>query len=613
MKDHDNNSKPKASSHSYGPRGMMRPGEKPKNFKKSIGKLLKSIKPFYGLMIISLIFAIAGTAFNIVGPKLLGNITNEIQISVIEGININLEKIMSIGILLIALYIISFVFSLFQGLIMNKVSQNISKNFRSDISHKINKLPLSYFDTRYVGDVLSIVTNDIDTIGRTLNQSLSSLIISITTLIGVTIMMFTISWQLTVVVFVSLPVSALFLAVIMKFSQKYFKKQQSSLGKINGHIEENYSGHNIIKSFNASKKMKEKFNVINNELYESAWKSQFYSGIMMPIMNFISNLSYVAIAVVGGILAVGGKIMIGGIQSMLLYVQRFKQPISQIAQALTQLQSTAAAAERVFEFLDEKEMSDENNKYHVLENVKGKVEFKNVRFGYLPEKVVIKSFSAKALPGQKIAIVGPTGAGKTTIVNLLMAFYEVNEGDILIDDISTKLLKRENIRNLFGMVLQDTWLFAGTIEENIAYSKQNASLEDVKRACEMANISHFIESLPGGYQMILDDDSNISQGQRQLLTIARAMLEDAPMLILDEATSNVDTRTEILIQEAMDKLMKGRTTFVIAHRLSTIKNADLILVMNEGNIIEIGNHQDLLSKSGFYADLYNSQFDKNIA
>jgi ATP-binding cassette subfamily B protein len=560
-------------------------------------------------MVIALIAATGGTIFNIVGPKLLGNITNEVQISIFGGIAINLTKIASIGFLLIVLYVLSYIFTLSQGFIMNEVTQRISKKLRTDITTKINRLPLKYFDSRSYGDILSIVTNDVDSIGQTLNQSLVSLITSVTTVIGVIIMMLTISWVMTILVVAILPLSMLLMGLIMKSSQKYFRVYQNGLGAINGHIEEVYSGHNIIKVFNANKKAKSAFDQMNNRLYEGTWKSQFLSGLMMPVMSFVGNFSYVAVSVVGGILAVSGKVMIGGIQSMLQYVGRVSQPLMQIAQAFNQLQSTAAAAERVFAFLESEEMSNEFSIEKHVDEVKGDVEFSHVHFGYNEDKIIINDFSMKASAGQKIAIVGPTGAGKTTIVNLLMRFYELNSGDILIDNVSTKSIKRNNVHSLFGMVLQDSWLFKGTIRENLAYANQDATMEEIKSACQLANIDHFIESLPGGYDMMLTEDSSISEGQKQLFTIARAMIANPPMLILDEATSSVDTRTEILIQEAMDVLMQGKTTFVIAHRLSTIKNADLILVMKDGDIIETGNHQDLLNQNGFYASLYNSQFE----
>jgi ATP-binding cassette subfamily B protein len=603
-----------STGHGPGPGRGMGPmmGGKPKDFKKSMARLLKYIKPFYIPIIIALILAVFGAIFNIMGPKLLGKITSEIQLNIMAGAPINMKKISEIGLLLVCLYGLSFIFTTSQSMIMTKVTQKITQKLRTNISHKINRLPLRYFDSHSYGDVLSRVTNDVDTISQTLNQSIITLISSITTVISIIILMLTISPIMTLIALVTIPLSSIMMAVIMKKSQKYFRSQQQSLGALNGHIEEVYSGHNVIKVFNGSEKYKQKFDNINDKLCKSAYKSQFISGIMMPLTMFIGNISYVIVSVVGSILAISGKLLIGDIQSFIQYIRRFNMPLNNLAQMATTLQSTAAAAERVFEFLEEPELSNESYKTKSLENVKGEVEFRNVKFGYNPDQVIIKNFNAKALPGQKIAIVGPTGAGKTTLVNLLMRFYEINSGEILIDGVPVSELTRENIHSLFGMVLQDTWLFKGTILENLAYGKEGISEEDVVKACKIANVDHFITSLPGGYHMVLSDDSNISQGQKQLLTIARAIVQDAPMLILDEATSSVDTRSEILIQKAMDELMKGRTSFVIAHRLSTIKNADLIIVMKDGDILETGKHEELLSKNGFYADLYNSQFDNAL-
>lgn len=589
---------------------MLRGGQKPKDFKKSLIKLIKHLKPFYLGLIISLIFASFGAAFTIIGPRLAGEMTNEVQKGIMPFQTINLNKIASYGIWLIFLYVFSFVFSATQSLIMSDITQKTSKAFRSSIFMKINQLPLSYYDNHSFGDVLSRVTNDVDVIGQTLSQSLSQIIVSITSFIGVIIMMLTISWKLTIVAILFLPISFIIIRFVMKFSQKYFRSLQTNLGYINGHIEETYSAHNIIKVFDAGDKIKEEFDQYNGKLYQSAWRSQFFSGLMHPLMNFIMNISYVVITVYGGILAVAKEILIGDIQSLMIYIRLFTQPLVQLAQAATNLQSAVAAAERVFEFLAEEEVSDESNKQMKLTNVLGNVEFKNVKFGYLPNKTVIKNFNAKIDSGQKVAIVGPTGAGKTTLVNLLMRFYEIDEGDILIDGISINEMKREHVRSLFGMVLQDSWLFKGTIADNIAFGK-NVTLAEIKEASKTANVDHFIESLPNGYEMVLGEDSNISQGQRQLFTIARAMIQDAPMLILDEATSSVDTRTEILIQDAMDKLMKGRTSFVIAHRLSTIKNADIIFVIKDGDIVESGKHEELLRLNGFYHELYQSQFENN--
>jgi ATP-binding cassette, subfamily B, multidrug efflux pump len=598
-----------------GPRGMMSGGEKPKSMKLALKKLITYLKPFIPQLLLIMIFAMTGAGFGILGPKLLGEITNTVQAGIsfnpILGewfTNIDFNAIYQIVFILIGLYIASYGFNLTQGIMISRLTQKITKTLRTDLFNKMDKLPLKYFDKTSHGDTLSRMTNDIDTIGQALNSSVSQLFSSVTLIIGVFIMMLTISWQLTLVAIVSLPLSAMIIKFIMKRSQKYFRGQQKTLGKLNGHIEEAYSGQQILKSFKAEGKSQAIFDAHNKDLYNTSWKSQFFSGLMMPIMNFVGNISYVAISVLGGILAVSGKIMIGDIQSMLQYVRTFSQPLGQIAQAMTQAQSALAASERVFEFLAEEEMSIENDAVQ-LTNVKGNVEFKHVKFGYNPELEIIHDFNVKIQAGQKVAIVGPTGAGKTTIVNLLMRFYEVNSGDILVDGRSTKQMTRTNVHELFGMVLQDTWLFKGTIKDNLIYGKRDATMEEVIEASKTANVHHFIKSLPFGYDAILDENSQISQGQKQLLTIARAMVADAPMLILDEATSSVDVRTEILIQEAMDRLMKGRTTFVIAHRLSTIKNADLILVLKDGNVIETGHHQELLDQKGFYADLYNSQFE----
>lgn len=593
----------------HGPMGGSMIVEKPKNFKQSMKNLLVYVRKYNTLMIIAIIFAIVGTVFSIVGPKLLGNITNEVQIAIFSGQAMDLDKIKSIGILLAILYALSFVATVAQAFIMNIVTQRISKKLRTDISSKLNRLPLNYFDTRSYGDVLSIVTNDVDAIGQTLNRSIAGLITSVTTIIGVIIMMLTINVLLAVIIVLLVPLSMFLMMRIMKFSQKYFRVYQNGLGAMNGHIEEIYSGHNVVKVFNANKKARQEFDEYNNNLYEGSWKSQFFSGLMMPVMSFTGNVSYLVVGVVGGILAVSGKILIGGIQSMLQYVQKLSRPLMQIAQSMNQLQSTAAAAERVFAFLEAEELSDESSLDSVDMITRGNIDFSHVRFGYNKDKIIINDFNISIKDGQKIAIVGPTGAGKTTIVNLLMRFYELNSGDIKINGISTKTIKREDVHSMFGMVLQDAWLFKGTIKENLTYGNPNVTMDDVIKACKISNVHHFIESLPGAYDNIIDEDSSISQGQKQLLTIARAMIANPPMLILDEATSNVDTRTEILIQKAMDNLMVGKTTFIIAHRLSTIKNADVILVMKDGDVIETGNHEELLAKDGFYADLYNSQFD----
>ncbi|MCF7930774.1 MAG: ABC transporter ATP-binding protein/permease [Acholeplasmataceae bacterium] len=604
--------RPQSSGH--GP-GRVMIGEKPKSMKKALKQLLKYLKPHQFKLILVMLFAMTGAAFSILGPRLLGNITNEVQKGIAFSpltssfiVNINFDAIWRIVYILIGLYAGSYIFNITQGIIITRLTQKITKEMRSNLFDKMAKLPLKYFDKTSHGDTLSRMTNDIDTIGSALNSSVSTLFSSATLIVGVFIMMLTISWQLTIVAVLTLPLSAIIMRLIMKRSQKYFRAQQKILGKLNGHIEETYSGQQIIKAFNAEEKAEQTFDEHNEGLLNTAWKSQFFSGLMMPIMGFIGNLSYVAISVFGGILAVAGTLLIGDIQSMMQYIRTFSQPLGQIAQAMTQAQSALAASERVFEFLAEEEMEPEEESI-CLRNIKGEVEFKHVKFGYLEGKEIIHDLNVKIKAGQKIAIVGPTGAGKTTIVNLLMRFYDVNSGDILVDGISTKRMSRDYVHELFGMVLQDTWLFKGSIRDNLVYGRRDASMEEVIEASKTANVHHFVKSLPFGYDMVLDENSNISQGQKQLLTIARAMVADAPMLILDEATSSVDVRTEILIQEAMDQLMKDRTTFVIAHRLSTIKNADLILVLKDGNVIETGKHQELLDQNGFYADLYNSQFE----
>ncbi|MBQ8434781.1 MAG: ABC transporter ATP-binding protein, partial [Oscillospiraceae bacterium] len=503
-------------------------------------------------------------------------------------------------------YGLSAVFSYVQNFIMTTVTQRISKSLRTSISEKINKVPLNYFNKTSFGDVLSRVTNDIDMIGQTLNMSISTLVTSVTMFVGSLIMMIYTNWIMALAAVCATIIGFVIMGIVMGISQKHFIRQQNDLGCINGQIEEVYTGHNVVKVYNNTNNVTEEFEKVNNRLYESAWKSQFLSGIMMPVMNFIGNLGYVAVCVIGAVLVMDGKIDFGVIVAFMIYIRLFTNPLSQIAQAATSLQTTAAASERVFEFLEEEEMSDESDKTKKLETAKGDIEFKNVRFGYVPEKIIINNFSAKAKAGQKIAIVGPTGAGKTTMVNLLMRFYELNSGEIFIDGVSTSELTRENVHDLFCMVLQDTWLFEGTIRENIVYSKQGVSDEEIRKACKAVGIDRFIRTLPNGYDTVLNDKANLSAGQKQLITIARAMIDNKPLLILDEATSSVDTRTEIQIQKAMDNLTVGRTSFVIAHRLSTIKNADLILVMKDGDIIESGNHENLLEKNGFYAELYNS-------
>lgn len=593
-----------------GPGGRMQGGEKAKNFKGSMINLLGYSKGYLPYIITALVLAIAGTIFSLIGPNRLQDITDIIQEGFMSPDGVDTDEVTSIAIFLVVLYVLGFVFNYIQGFIMSTVTQRISRNLRNDISHKINNIPLSYFNKTSYGDVLSRVTNDVDMIGQSLNQSIVSVVTATTMFLGSLLMMFITNAIMAVTAVLTTIIGFLFMMLIMSHSQKYFAQQQRELGRVNGHIEEIYSGHNVVKVSNAMKGAGEKFEEINNKLYNSAWRSQFLSGLMMPIMSFIGNFGYVAVCVVGAALVMNGNISFGVIVAFMVYIRLFTSPLSQIAQAATSLQSAAAASERVFEFLGEEEMSDESSKTAVLENVKGDVEFRNVNFGYLPEKTIINNFSAHAKAGQKIAIVGPTGAGKTTMVNLLMRFYELNSGEILIDGVPTSDLTRKNVHDLFCMVLQDTWLFEGTVRENIVYSKKDVSDEEVVKACKAVGIDHFIRTLPKGYDTVLDDKANLSAGQKQLITIARAMVENAPLLILDEATSSVDTRTEAVIQEAMDKLTVGRTSFVIAHRLSTIKNSDLILVMKDGDIIESGNHEELLAKKGFYADLYNSQFEK---
>jgi ATP-binding cassette subfamily B protein len=599
-----------------GGHGAMRKVEKAKDFKGTMNKLAQYMKPYTLSIIIVIIFAIGGAAFSIVGPKILGKATTKLfeglvnKVMGVAGAAIDFEYIGNIVVLLLGLYIISAIFSFVQGYIMSGIAQKISYKLRKEISEKINRMPLKYFDTKTHGEVLSRVTNDVDTVSQTLNQSMSQIIISVVTIIGVLIMMISISWQMTLVALLILPVSmALIMAVVNK-SQKYFKSQQEFLGHVNGQVEEIYSGHNIMKAFNREEEAISKFEELNNNLYDSAWKSQFLSGMMMPIMTFIGNLGYVAVSILGGWLAIKKTIEVGDILSFIQYVRTFTQPIAQVAQIANILQSTAAAAERVFEFLGEEEETKETENPVKLEKVNGEVIFKDVHFGYSPDKIIINDFSAHIKPGQKVAIVGPTGAGKTTMIKLLMRFYDVNSGAILIDGHDIRDFKREDLRNMFGMVLQDTWLFNGSIMENIRYGKLDATDEEVIEAAKAAHVHHFVKALPNGYNMELNEEaSNISQGQKQLLTIARAILSNPNILILDEATSSVDTRTEVLIQKAMENLMEDRTSFIIAHRLSTIRNADLILVMNDGDIVEQGKHDELLKANGFYASLYNSQFE----
>ncbi|NMA83457.1 MAG: ABC transporter ATP-binding protein [Epulopiscium sp.] len=600
--------------------GMGRIVEKPKDFKGTMKKLLAYLKPFHLSLLIVILFAIGSAAFSIVGPKILGRATTRLfeglvsKVSGEIGAAIDFSYIGKIILILIGLYMISTLFSIIQGFIVTGVAQKVSYNLRKEISKKMNRLPLKYFDKVTHGEVLSRITNDVDTLSQTLNQSLSQIITSVTTLIGVLIMMISISIQMTLVAILILPLSMGLVIFVVKKSQKYFKDQQKFLGEVNGHVEEVYSGHTIMKAFNGEKQAINTFTEINDELYHSAWKSQFLSGMMMPIMTFIGNLGYVAVSILGGYLAIKQKIEVGDILSFIQYIRSFTQPIAQVAQISNVLQSTVAASERVFEFLEEEEIVEDSVNSYDLEEIEGGVTFQHVKFGYTPEQLIIKDFNAKIQPGQKVAIVGPTGAGKTTIVKLLMRFYELNEGEILIDDINITDLKRDQLRGLFGMVLQDTWLFSGSIMENIRYGKLDATDAEVIKAAQSAHVDHFVKTLPAGYDMEINEEANnISAGQKQLLTIARAILKDPKILILDEATSSVDTRTEILIQKAMENLMKDRTSFIIAHRLSTIRNADLILVMKDGDIVEVGKHDDLLEKDGFYADLYNSQFEEEEA
>ena len=584
--------------------------DKAKDFGSAMKNLIKYCKPYYKLIIIALILAILGSVLSIIGPNKLSVITDEIT----NGLNgdINLELIFNISLMLLIIYLASAVFSYIQGFIMAVVTNRFSKRLRTEISEKINKLPLKYFDNHSYGDILSRVTNDVDTIGQTMNQSIGNLVSSVTLLIGCLIMMFVTNWVMAVTAIVATLIGFSFMVVILAKSQKYFDIQQEELGELNGNIEEVYSGHNVVKVYNGVEEANQKFDTINDRLSEAVRKSQFLSGINQPIMSFIGNFGYVAVCIVGALLAMNGSISFGVIVAFIVYIRLFTTPLTQIAQSATQLQSTAAASERVFEFLDEEEMPEENDKTERLEpsKVVGNIDFEHVKFGYSEDKEIIKDFNCSVKAGQKIAIVGPTGAGKTTMVNLLMKFYDINSGDIKIDGTSTKDLTRENIHELFVMVLQDTWIFNGTIKENIRYNNKSVTDEEIINACKTVGLDHFIRTLPKGYDTVLYDVENLSAGEKQLLTIARAMVKNSPFLILDEATSSVDTRTEELVQKAMDKLTEGRTSFIIAHRLSTIKNADLILVMNDGNIIEQGNHDELMKKQGFYADLYNSQFEK---
>ena len=579
-----------------------------KESRKSLGKLVAYCKDYKLSIIIAMVLAAASTIGTLVGPGRLAEITDIILATITT--TIDLQSIYNIGIVLVVIYIASLLCGYFQGFIMANMTQKITKRLRRDISRKINNLPLKYFDGTSIGDTLSRITNDVDTIGQTLNQSLGMLFSAITLFIGSLVMMLVTNVYLTMTAVIATFTGFILMMLIMKNSQKHFRNLQSTLGKLNGHVEEMYAGHHVVKLYNAGDEAKATFQELNQTMYKSAWKSQFLSGLMMPIMMFVGNFGYVAVCVVGAVLAMKGQISFGVIVAFMVYVRMFSQPLSQLAQIATSMQSTSAASHRVFAFLDEKELEPETHKTQTLENIAGDVTFKNVHFGYDANRPIINDFTAQVKAGQKIAIVGPTGAGKTTIVNLLMRFYEIDRGDIAIDGVSIHSLTRENIHSLFCMVLQDTWIFEGSIKDNVVYAKQGVSDKEVIAACKAVGIHHFIKTLPKGYDTVLNDKTTLSAGQKQLITIARAMIENAPMLILDEATSSVDTRTEVQIQIAMDKLMHGRTSFVIAHRLSTIKNADVIFVMKDGDIIESGNHVDLLSQKGFYADLYQSQFEK---
>lgn len=606
------NGRPRGPMGGHG-RGMT--GEKAKNFKGAMKRLLQYMKRYHLQLGIMMVFAVGSTVFNIIGPKILGKATTELYTGIVSkiggGPGIDFDKIARILLGALCLYLVSACLSFIQGFIMTGISNNVTYNLRKDISSKINRIPLKYYESRTHGEILSRITNDVDTLQMSINQSFTQLITSVTMLVGVFVMMLSINVWMTLAALLILPVSMLIIGNVMKHSQKYFRAQQSYLGEVNGQVEEIYSGHNVVKAFNKEEDVIRTFEETNEKLYSSAWRSQFFSGMMMPIMQFVGNLGYVMVALLGGFMVIKGKVMVGDIQAFFQYIRNFTQPIQQIAQVTNMLQSSAAAAERVFEFLDEEEEDQTVENPVDITKVNGNVQARHVAFGYNPEQIIIHDFNADVKEGQKVAIVGPTGAGKTTMIKLLMRFYDVNEGEILIDGHNVKDFNRSQLREMFGMVLQDTWLFHGTIMENIRYGRLDATDEEVMAAAKAAHVHHFIMSQPGGYQMVLNEETNnISQGQKQLLTIARAILADNKILILDEATSSVDTRTEERIQSAMDNLMKGRTSFVIAHRLSTIRDADLILVMKDGDIIEQGTHQSLLAANGFYASLYNSQFEK---
>lgn len=601
------------SSRHHGPMGPGRSAERAKDFKGSIHRLTGYIARYRLAVFLVMICAAASTLFTVVGPKILGRATTALSDGLMAKISgtggIDFARIGNILLFTLALYAVSSCFQLFQSLLMTNVTQRVCYQFRKELAAKINRMPMKYFESRTYGEVLSRITNDVDTLGQGLNQSITQIITSVTSLIGVTVMMLSISPLMTLIAMVILPVSILLVSVIVKHSQQYFKMHQEYLGHINGQVEESFAGQNVIQLYNKQEDVLDTFHETNSVLFQSAWKSQFLSGMMQPVMGFVGNLGYAAVALSGGILAIQGVITIGDIQAFIQYVKNFTQPITQLSQVANQVQSMAAAAERVFEFLEETEEDQETTDSIPLKSIEGSVDFKHVSFGYTPDRIIIHDFNAHVEPGQKVAIVGPTGAGKTTMVKLLMRFYDVNSGSILLDGYDIRRFNRRELRKGFGMVLQDTWLFKGTIMENIRYGRLDATDQEVMAAAKAAHADHFIRTLPGGYQMELNEDAtNVSQGQKQLLTIARAILANKPVLILDEATSSVDTRTEIRIQKAMDNLTKGRTSFIIAHRLSTIRDADLILVMRDGDIVEQGNHQELLEKEGFYADLYNSQF-----
>ena len=603
---------PRGPGFGHGPSGVV---DKPKNFKETFKKLRTFLRPHFLPLVFVMIFAIGSTVFGILGPKILGNVTTEIFEGLVDkvsgtGQGINFNSIQRTLLLLLGLYLISAILNFIQSFIVSGVAQKVSYNLRTSISDKINNLPLKYFDKNSHGDVLSRMTNDVDTVSQSLNQSLSQIITSVTTIIGIIIMMLTISFSMTVIALLILPVSMGLMVFIIKRSQKFFKAQQELLGDANGYVEEAYGGHIIMKAFNREEKAVEEFSEINEKLQKSAWKSQFFSGLTQPLMMFVGNLGYVFVSIVGGYLAIRGTIKVGDILAFIQYIRRFTQPIAQVAQISNVLQSTIAASERIFEFLEEEEIEDEEGIRVNPDEIEGAVSFKNVQFGYNKEEMIIKDFTLDVKPGQRVAIVGPTGAGKTTLVKLLMRYYELNSGNIILDGIDISKMNRKDLRESIGMVLQDTWLFHGSIMENLRYGKLGASDEDVVKASKASYVHHFVKTLPNGYDMEINEEaSNISQGQKQLLTIARVFLKDPSIIILDEATSSVDTRTEVLIQESMEELMKGRTSFVIAHRLSTIRNADVILVMDNGDIVETGTHDELIEKKGFYEKLYNAQFE----